>query len=128
MTAFEGEQTNAVKLALEQPLWSGESLLRERRRHRNQPFGKARHAPPDYANLRRMSTRFNRRDFLRGAAATSALLMSTRLARAFDTPRHFAPVNVSRDRIIREVVGLRPYRASGFVVDAEHLGNKFLVH
>jgi glycine/D-amino acid oxidase-like deaminating enzyme len=75
-----------------------------------------------------MSTRFNRRDFLRGAAATSALLMSTRLARAFDTPRHFAPVNVSRDRVIREVVGLRPYRASGFVVDAERFGNKFLVH
>ena len=75
-----------------------------------------------------MSTRFNRRDFLRGAAATSALLLSTRRARAFDTPRHFAPVNVSRDRVIREVVGLRPYRASGFVVDAERFGNKFLVH
>lgn len=75
-----------------------------------------------------MSTRFNRRDFLRGAAATSALLLNTRLARAFDTPRRFAPVNVSRDRVIREVVGLRPYRASGFVVDAERFGNKFLVH
>ena len=54
--------------------------------------------------------------------------MSRRFARAFDTPRHFAPVKVSRDRIIREVVGLRPYRPSGFVVDAERFGNKFLVH
>ena len=75
-----------------------------------------------------MSTRFGRRDFLRGAAATSALLMSARLARAFDGARHFAPVKVSRDRVIREVVGLRPYRPSGFVVDAERFGNKLLVH
>jgi glycine/D-amino acid oxidase-like deaminating enzyme len=42
--------------------------------------------------------------------------------------RRFARVNVSRDRVIREVVGLRPYRASGFVVDAEKIGNKLLVH
>lgn len=75
-----------------------------------------------------MNTRFNRRDFLRGAAATSALLMTPRLSRAFDTPRHFAPVKVSHDRVIREVVGLRPYRPSGFVVDAERFGNKLLVH
>jgi len=75
-----------------------------------------------------MSTRFNRRDFLRGAAATSALLMTTQLSRAFDEPRRFAPVKVSRDRVIREVVGLRPYRASGFVVDAERFGAKLLVH
>ena len=75
-----------------------------------------------------MNTRFNRRDFLRGAATTSALLMSTRLARAFDETRRFAPVKVSRDRVIREVVGLRPYRASGFVIEAERFGNKLLVH
>src|SRR5688572_17721962 len=69
-----------------------------------------------------------RRDFLRGAVATSALLMSTRLLSAFEPQRRFAPVKVARDRVIREVVGLRPYRASGFVVDAEKLGNKLLVH
>jgi len=38
------------------------------------------------------------------------------------------PVKVSRDRVIREIVGLRPYRASGFVVRAEALGAKRLVH
>jgi len=75
-----------------------------------------------------MVRRINRRDFLRGAAATSALLMSARLPRAFAAERRFAPVNVSRDRVIREVVGLRPYRPSGFVVDAERLGAKLLVH
>jgi glycine/D-amino acid oxidase-like deaminating enzyme len=75
-----------------------------------------------------MVRRINRRDFLRGAAATSALMMSARLPQAFAAERRFAPVNVSRDRVIREVVGLRPYRPSGFVVDAERLGAKLLVH
>lgn len=75
-----------------------------------------------------MSTQIKRRDFLTGAAAMTTLLMSTRLTRALDEPRRFAPVKVSRDRVIREVVGLRPYRPSGFVVDAERFGNKLLVH
>jgi glycine/D-amino acid oxidase-like deaminating enzyme len=75
-----------------------------------------------------VETLINRRNFLRGAAATSAVLMATRAARAFDSKRHFAPVRVARDRVIREVVGLRPYRPSGFVVDAERLGHKLLVH
>src|SRR5690349_15424162 len=70
----------------------------------------------------------NRRNFLRGMAVTSAALMATRGAIAFDAKRHFAPVKVARNRIIREVVGLRPYRPSGFVVDAQRFGNKLLVH
>jgi glycine/D-amino acid oxidase-like deaminating enzyme len=37
-------------------------------------------------------------------------------------------VNVSAGRVIRTVAGLRPYRASGFVVRAEALGDKRLVH
>src|SRR5829696_4011282 len=56
------------------------------------------------------------------------MLMATRAANAFDNKRHFAPVKVARNRIIREVVGLRPYRPSGFVVNAERFGNKLLVH
>jgi D-amino-acid oxidase len=75
-----------------------------------------------------MSFNINRRDFLRGAAATSAALIAARSAFAFDTKRTFAPVKVARDRIIREVVGLRPYRPSGFVVDAQRFGSKLLVH
>src|SRR5207248_102824 len=65
-----------------------------------------------------------------GAAATTALLTvarSTAFA-AFAPERHFAPVKVSRDRVIREVVGLRPYRAEGFVVEAERFGSKLLIH
>lgn len=81
-------------------------------------------------------TRFeiNRRGFLRGALATSALLSVARpaLSRAFaaglNLQRHFAPVKVARNRIIREVVGLRPFRAEGFVLEAERIGAKLLVH
>src|SRR5215217_5195812 len=75
-----------------------------------------------------MNTMIDRRDFLRGAAATSAALMAARSAFAFDTKRNFASVKVARSRIIREVVGLRPYRPSGFVVDAQRFGSKLLVH
>src|SRR6266853_1329733 len=77
------------------------------------------------------STGVDRRGFLRGALATSALLMSGRshgLAAAVRPERRFAPVKVSRDRIIREVVGLRPYRPEGFRVEAERIGEKLLVH
>jgi glycine/D-amino acid oxidase-like deaminating enzyme len=70
----------------------------------------------------------NRRDFLRGAMVTSAALLASRRSIAFDTKRRFAPVRVARNRIIREVVGLRPYRPSGFMVDAKRFGNKLLVH
>jgi glycine/D-amino acid oxidase-like deaminating enzyme len=73
----------------------------------------------------------DRRAFLRGALATSALVMLPRtrsFANVSDPTRRFAPVKVSRDRIIREVVGLRPFRPGGFVVDAERLGAKLLVH
>ncbi len=38
------------------------------------------------------------------------------------------PVKVEPSRVIRTVAGLRPYRASGFVVRAESLGDKRLVH
>jgi glycine/D-amino acid oxidase-like deaminating enzyme len=38
------------------------------------------------------------------------------------------PVDVSRQRIVRTASGLRPYRASGFVVARERIGAKTLVH
>src|SRR5438045_9403989 len=75
-----------------------------------------------------MSLATNRRDFIRGALATSALFAARSRVLALNYERHFAPVKVSRDRVIREVVGLRPYRAEGFVVDAERVGNKLIVH
>jgi len=42
--------------------------------------------------------------------------------------RRLTPVDASWDRIIRTTVGLRPHRPSGFVLRAERLGEKLLVH
>jgi glycine/D-amino acid oxidase-like deaminating enzyme len=42
--------------------------------------------------------------------------------------RRLAPVKVARDRVIREIVGLRPFRSEGFVVEAQRVGPKLLVH
>jgi hypothetical protein len=58
---------------------------------------------------------------------------SSRAARTDDrTPRppklELAPVKVSKDRIIRTVVGLRPFRSSGFRVEKESIGRKIVVH
>ncbi len=82
------------------------------------------------AQVSHAGSEIDRRVFLRSALAASAFLIAARtdqrLARAAE--RRFAPVKVSRDRIIREVVGLRPYRPEGFVVDAERVGNKLLIH
>jgi glycine/D-amino acid oxidase-like deaminating enzyme len=75
-----------------------------------------------------MSFETNRRQFLRGAIAASALLAAQSRVLSLNYERHFAPVKVSRDRVIREVVGLRPYRAEGFVVEAQRAGNKLIVH
>ena len=83
-------------------------------------------------------SQINRRNFLNGALAMGAALAVTRSARAvpslntfpggLNPEHHFSPVKVSRDRVIREVVGLRPYRAEGFVVEAERIGNKLFIH
>lgn len=54
-----------------------------------------------------------------------ATVAPTTQTRRACTPR---PVNVSAGRIIRTVAGLRPYRAEGFVVRAEVLGDKRIVH
>lgn len=73
----------------------------------------------------------SRRDFLRGAMATGALLAAAHPARSLAAAfaqRRLAPVKVSRDRVIREVVGLRPYRDEGFVVAAQRIGQKLLIH
>ena len=76
----------------------------------------------------------DRRGFLRGAVASSALLIGARslplrsLAAALDAERHFARVKVARNRVIRTVVGLRPFRPEGFRIEAERLGPKLLMH
>lgn len=76
---------------------------------------------------------FDRRTFVRRATAAAGFTIASPLlgGRAFaqkEGPRTLAPVKVSRDRIIREIVGLRPFRPEGYVVAAEKVGNKILVH
>jgi glycine/D-amino acid oxidase-like deaminating enzyme len=44
------------------------------------------------------------------------------------TRRRLAAVRASEDRIIRQVVGLRPFRRSGFLVRAEAHDDKLLIH
>lgn len=44
------------------------------------------------------------------------------------SPMRLAPVEVSWDRIIRTTVGLRPHRPSGFMVKAEKLDAKTVIH
>ena len=72
----------------------------------------------------------DRRSFAAGSAAliagcaTVGPPRSARLAGCLPLP----PVKVDQGRVIRTVAGLRPYRASGFVVRAEPLGDKKLVH
>jgi D-amino-acid oxidase len=72
---------------------------------------------------------FDRRTF---AAGSTALLSGCATVGA--RPRALAdclplpPVRVDEGRVIRTVAGLRPYRRSGFVVRAEQLGDKRMVH
>jgi len=75
----------------------------------------------------------DRRSFLTSALAASgayaALAHSpAMLAAQEEPPRRLPPLKVSRDRRIRTVVGLRPYRAEGFVLTNERLGEKLVVH
>lgn len=75
------------------------------------------------------SNQFDRRSFLRtGLTAAGFVLAANALPVHAQTARKFAPVRVSRERIIREIVGLRPYRNEGYRVEAERMGSKFLIH
>ncbi len=69
----------------------------------------------------------SRREFLRtlsiATLATGCATLGGNVAR-----RRLPPVRVDASREIRTVVGLRPFRASGFRVAAEPLGDKLVVH
>lgn len=78
----------------------------------------------------------NRRELLRdGAMALLAAGLTgcagrgtARVAAPRRAPLRLAPVRVSYDRIIRATVGLRPHRPSGFVLRAEKMDGKLIVH
>jgi D-amino-acid oxidase len=71
----------------------------------------------------------DRRTFATGSAALlSGCATVHARPRTFANCTPLAPVLVDESRVIRTVAGLRPYRRSGFVVRADQLGEKRLVH
>ncbi len=70
---------------------------------------------------------FDRRSFLQAGLTAAGVALAARPAFG-QTRRRLAPVKVSRDRIIRELVGLRPYRDQGYRVEAEKAGTKLIIH
>ena len=74
----------------------------------------------------------SRRALLRTAPLAATGLLLPGCATTLAAPPRGTPcpprVNVAANRVIRTVAGLRPYRASGFVVRVEALGTKRLIH
>jgi D-amino-acid oxidase len=82
------------------------------------------------------SQNMDRRSLLKFGAAAAAGIMLPGCARtrAYQaaTPRAsgvlLPKVQVSNDRVIRSVAGLRPFRTSGFALRADRLGEKTMIH
>jgi glycine/D-amino acid oxidase-like deaminating enzyme len=68
-----------------------------------------------------------RRAFVRGLGL-AALAGCAHVGFERPSERRFQRVRVSRDRVIRTVQGIRPFRPAGFVVRAEPLGAKTVIH
>lgn len=58
-----------------------------------------------------------------GLGVGAAPLVSARTP-SLDQPPNFVPANISPRRIIRQVVGLRPFREQGYVVRAERFDRR----
>jgi len=69
----------------------------------------------------------DRRTFAAGSAALLSGCATVGTRHLGECTR-LAPVDADPSRLIRSVAGLRPYRRPGFVVRAEALGEKRLVH
>src|SRR5690242_20263769 len=67
-----------------------------------------------------------RRTFLAGAVLTAAGCAARR--NTIPTTARLPRVRVAPDRVIRTIVGLRPFRATGFVVRAEKVEDQLIVH
>jgi glycine/D-amino acid oxidase-like deaminating enzyme len=70
----------------------------------------------------------DRRGFAVGSSAALLSGCATMGAGRHSTCTRLVPVKVDAGRVIRTMAGLRPYRRSGFVVRAEQLAEKRLVH
>ena len=63
-----------------------------------------------------------------GAGAATALVAGCSRKQHRAAHARLAPIDVRAERIIRTVVGLRPFRPSGYVVATAPLGDKLVVH
>lgn len=63
-----------------------------------------------------------------GAAAAGSLLQACAPLAPRPTSFSLPPAKIAHDRVIRVLVGLRPYRPSGYVVREEALGAKRVIH
>jgi D-amino-acid oxidase len=96
----------------------------------------AEEKPGDAANSLAIIFRaMNRRTFLTtggmaalGLAASGCATRSRATMTPARAPLRLMPVQASWDRIIRTTVGLRPHRDAGFVLRAESLDDKTLIH
>lgn len=75
-----------------------------------------------------MDPGLNRRELLKTASVVVLGASLGACARTSYPSRRFAKVKVSPDRVIRTTVGLRPFRASGFVVREERFDDRTVVH
>ncbi len=77
------------------------------------------------------TTGITRKRFIAAGLSAAAVLPARTYAQQ-SPPRRatvpLVPVKLDADRVIRIVVGLRPYRRTGFVLRAKRFGNKLLVH
>jgi glycine/D-amino acid oxidase-like deaminating enzyme len=72
--------------------------------------------------------RISRRAFLATTTALAGCATRRTSAVVPAVPARLTPVNVAADRLIRTIVGLRPFRPSGFVVRGEKLDSKTVIH
>jgi glycine/D-amino acid oxidase-like deaminating enzyme len=73
-------------------------------------------------------TALSRRELLTAASLWMAGCAARRTVLTPPAPTSLARVRVAPERVIRTIVGLRPFRPSGFVVRGEKLNDKLLIH
>lgn len=70
----------------------------------------------------------SRRSLLRTTSAALAASLLPSRARAASRLVSLPPIDVRKERVLKTIVGLRPFRPSGYVVRADKLGEKLVVH
>ena len=77
-----------------------------------------------------MLSGWTRRTLLRAFGGVAGYGILERIARGRSQPTklRLLPVHVARDRVVRTIVGLRPFRPTGYVVRTERRGEQTIVH